>query len=114
MRVVPFLLLVAAAGIIAGIVVVGMGRGGELMSFHRDLPAAHFRLTTGLFGYREQVTNDVLHAVANMLAIRDAEIASLRDEVWRLSASMSTSPVSVEPGSAADPGGSPGLPPSPR
>jgi hypothetical protein len=109
---VPFVLVVAAAAILAGVVVVAMGRGGELTLFHRDLPAAGFRLRTaadvallrlptGLFGYQQQVTSDVLRDIADLLASQEAEIASLRDEVWRLNSPLGTGSVSVEPGVAA-------------
>ena len=35
----PYVLLTAAAAILAGVVVVAMGRGGELTMFPRDRPA---------------------------------------------------------------------------
>jgi hypothetical protein len=88
-------LLLAAGAIIAGVVVVAMGRGGELRLVRRDLPDARFRLRTpedvamlqlplGLLGYQEHATSDALRAVARLLDDRDMEIARLRDEVRRL------------------------------
>lgn len=138
MLVVPFVLLAAALAILGGVVVTAMGRGGELTLFHRDLPAKRFRLSsaadvallrlpTGLFGYQEQVTSEVLRDIVGLLASQEAEIASLRDEVWRLSAQAGTgsAPVStgsvpvgtgsvpVEPGGGADRDGAPDQPPPP-
>jgi len=118
MRVVPFVLLVVAAAILGGVVVVAMGHGGEMTLFHRDVPkerlrmrtaadVARLRLPTGLFGYQEQATDDVLRDIADLLASQEAEIATLRDEVWRLSEPVSTGSVSVEPGGAAERDGAP-------
>ena len=85
-------LLVAAVAILAGVVVVAMGRGGEIAAFRRDLPEYRFRLRTpsdvatlqlpiALLGYQELATGDALRAAAQMLADRDAEIAMLRAEL---------------------------------
>jgi hypothetical protein len=88
-------LLLAAIAVLGGVVVVAMGRGGEMALFRRDLPDGRFRLRTpadvaalqlplGLLGYSEQATGDALRAIALLLAERDAEIARLRDEMRRL------------------------------
>ncbi|HUJ05130.1 MAG TPA: hypothetical protein VLX31_03360 [Streptosporangiaceae bacterium] len=85
-------LLVAAVAILAGVVVVAMGRGGEIAEFRRDLPEYRFRLRTpsdvatlrlplALLGCQELATGDALRAAAQMLADRDAEIAMLRAEL---------------------------------
>jgi hypothetical protein len=124
MLVVPIVLVVAAAAILGAVVVVAMGRGGELALFDRDLPAARFRLRTaadvaglwlptGLFGYHPQVVADVLRELIGLIASQEAEIASLRDEVRRLSAPMGAGSVSVEPGVAAEHDGILELPPPP-
>jgi hypothetical protein len=122
---VPFVLLAAAAAILAGVVVTAMGRGGELTLFHRDLPAERFRLSsaadvaalrlpTGLFGYQEQATSDVLREIAGLLARQEAESSdcSTRSGGSALgagsapastgSAPMSAVSVSVEPGGTAE------------
>jgi hypothetical protein len=44
MLVVPFVLLVVAILILAGVVAAAMGRGGELTLFYRDLPEQRFLL----------------------------------------------------------------------
>ncbi len=90
-----FVLLAAAVAILAGVVAVAMGWGGEMVGSRRDLPAvwprartasdvAMLRLPFGLFGYRQEATDVALHAIAGLVAERDAEIAGLRDELWRL------------------------------
>jgi hypothetical protein len=87
-----FVLLAAAVAILAGVVAVAMGWGGELAISRRDLPVipprirtasdvARLRLPLGLFGYQAESADEVLDALATQLAERDAEIARLREEV---------------------------------
>jgi hypothetical protein len=89
------LLLLAAGAILGGVIVVAMGRGGEMVMFLRDFPAAlnhprtpgevaTQRLPLGPIGYQVQATEEALIAAANLLAERDHEIAALRSEIWRL------------------------------
>ena len=96
-------LLLAALAILAGVVVVAMGRGGELMLFRSDVPEFRFRIRTpadvatlrlpiGLLGYREPATGDALRAIASLLAERDAEIAWLRDRLERQGAVSESAP----------------------
>ncbi len=88
-------LLLAAGAILGGVVVVAMGRGGELTLFRRDLPAvtvdlrspadvATLRLPLGPLGYQVHATTEALAAAAHLLAARDAQIAALRGELHRL------------------------------
>jgi hypothetical protein len=42
------------------------------------------RLPFGLLGYQEQATDEALDAAARLIADQEAEIARLREEVWRL------------------------------
>src|SRR5579863_1984865 len=88
-------MLLAAAAVLGGVVVVAMGRGGELALFDRDAPVRVFRLASpgevatlklpfGLIGYQTRAAGEALVAAANLLAKRDAEIAALRREIWRL------------------------------
>lgn len=93
-----FVLLAAAIAILVGVVVVAMGRGGEIVRFHRDLPlvplvpprtstAAHIgtlQLPLGLFGYQPEAADAAFAAAARLLAEQDAEITRLRAELWRL------------------------------
>jgi hypothetical protein len=98
-RDVYLVLLTAAIAILAGVVVVAMGRGGEITRFDRDLPMtpprvrdasdlALLQLPVGLFGYQEQATHEALDAAARLLAEQDAEIGRLREEVARLNAGV--------------------------
>jgi hypothetical protein len=98
-RDVYLVLLTAAIAILAGVVVVAIGRGGEIARFDRDLPMtpprvrdasdlALLQLPIGLFGYQEQATHEALDAAARLLAEQDAEIGRLRKEVARLSAGV--------------------------
>ena len=88
-------MLLAAAAILGGVVVVAMGRGGELALFDRDAPVkvlrlaspgevANLKLPLGLVGYQTRAAGEALAAAADLLARRDAEIAALRREIWRL------------------------------
>jgi hypothetical protein len=85
-------LLAAAAAILAGVVVVAMGRGGELVSFEPDrrpldpeimtaADVALLRPPAALWGYDRQATHVVLNMVAQTVTERDIEIASLRRQL---------------------------------
>ena len=87
-----FVLLAAAVAILAGVVAVAMGSGGELAISRRDLPVipprirtasdvARLRLPLALFGYQAESADQVLDVLAGRLAEQDAEIARLREEV---------------------------------
>ncbi len=122
-------LLLAACVILGGVVVVAMGRGGELVLFRPDAPSAFLVLRTPAdvatlrlplrpLGYQTQATGDALVAAANLLAARDAEIAALRHELRLLGAGAEVAagvggsetaagqPDAVDPGdvAVADPG----------
>ena len=104
-----FVLLAAAVAILAGVVAVAMGWGGELAISRRDLAVlaprirtasdvARLRLPLGLFGYQTESADEVLHVLAARLDERDAEIARLREEVQRLGAeSPGTESAGTEP-----------------
>jgi hypothetical protein len=89
---VPVVLLAAAAVILAGVVVVAMGRGGELVLSVPDrrpldpeiLTAADVALLrppAALWGYDRQATHVVLNMVAQTVTERDVEIAALRRQL---------------------------------
>ena len=91
-------LLIAAAVILAGVVVVAMGRGGELARFPADVRPFEAEIVTAadvvllrppsaLFGYNRQVSDDVLSAIARTITERDVEIATLRRQLAELQAS---------------------------
>jgi hypothetical protein len=88
-------LLAAAAAILAGVVVVAMGRGGELVLFAPDrrpldpeiLTAADVALLrppAALWGYDREATHVVLNMVAQTVTERDVEIATLRRQLAEL------------------------------
>jgi hypothetical protein len=85
---VAVVIVLAAGAILAGVVVVAMGRGGELA---RDRPAelaatdfrtwsdvASYRPPAALLGYHAGATEYALAQVARAIAERDAEIDLLR------------------------------------
>ena len=101
-------LLAAAVAILAGVVAVAMGGGGELAISRRDLPVipprirtasdlARLRLPLGLFGYQTDSADEVLQVLASHLAERDAEIARLRQEVQWLGAQRNGSASATMP-----------------
>ena len=111
----PVVLLLAAVVILAGAVVVAMGRGGELAvprpdsaAYGRELvtPAemAAFRPPAALLGYSAQVTDEALRRIARAVAERDAELAMLRHEVAALRAREFPAGAPAGQGRYADPG----------
>jgi hypothetical protein len=89
---VPVVLFAAAAAILCGVVVVAMGRGGELVLFPPDrrpldpeimtaADVALLRPPAALWGYDRQATHVVLNMVARTVTERDVEIAALRQQL---------------------------------
>jgi hypothetical protein len=85
-------LLAAAAAILCGVVVVAIGRGGELVLFAPDRRPLDSEITTAadvallrppaaLWGYDRQATHVVLNMVAQTVTERDVEIATLRRQL---------------------------------
>jgi hypothetical protein len=90
-------LLTVAAVILAGVVIVAMGRGGELARFPADVSPFDTEIVTAadvvllrppsaLFGYNRQIADDVLSAIAQTITERDVEIATLRQQLADLQA----------------------------
>jgi hypothetical protein len=111
----PVVLMLAAVAILAGVVVVAMGRGGELAlarpdsaAYGRELvtPAdlVGFRPPAALLGYSAAVTDEALQRIARVVAERDAELALLRHEVAVLRAREFQAGGAARPPSYADPG----------
>jgi hypothetical protein len=85
---VAIVIVLAAGVILAGVVVVAMGRGGELARDQRAEPAAtdfrtwsdvaSYRPPGALLGYDAGATEYALAQVARAIAERDAEIDLLR------------------------------------
>jgi hypothetical protein len=88
---VPVAIILAAAVILGGVVVVAMGRGGELARERPDAPAsadfrtwsdvAHYRPPAALLGYHARSTEHALSLIARTIAERDAEIEWLRQRL---------------------------------
>ena len=84
----PALIVIAAIVILAGVVVVAMGRGGELERNRSPEPAASdfrtwydvaaYRPPSALLGYDAAATEQALSEIARAIADRDAEIDVLR------------------------------------
>ena len=98
-------IVLAAVVILGGVVVVAMGRGGELSRDRPELPArsdfrtwsdvANYRPPPALLGYHAGVTEHALSLIARTIAERDAEIDWLRN---RLAEVIRPEPESAERG----------------
>jgi hypothetical protein len=85
---VPVVICLVAAVILGGVVVVAMGRGGELFRERPGLPVrsdfqswsdvAEYRPPAALLGYHAAATEHALALIARTVAERDAEIDWLR------------------------------------
>jgi hypothetical protein len=87
-------IVIAAAVILGGIVVVAMGKGGELSRERAELPSrtdfrswsdvADYRPPPALVGYSAVATERALALIARTIAERDAEIDWLRRRLAEL------------------------------
>lgn len=87
-------IVIAAAVILGGIVVVAMGKGGELSRERTELPSradfrswsdvADYRPPPALLGYSAVATERALALIARTIAERDAEIDWLRRRLAEL------------------------------
>ncbi len=113
-------LLIVAAAILGGLVVVALGRGGELVRFAPDLrpldgeimtaaDVALLRPPAALWGYDMRATDEALNMVARTVTERDVEIATLRRQIADLQ-SAAEKPVIMGPPRPTDTRGS--LPPA--
>jgi hypothetical protein len=98
---VPILLLLAGVVILAGVVSVAMGRGGEMAEFATDyLPpdvvtaadVAMLRPPSSLWGYNAQLTDEALSRIAQVISERDVEIAVLRQQLAELRSATGSHP----------------------
>ena len=89
---VPVLMLVAAVVILAGVVVVASGRGGEIAPEYPDYPpidlgpvtaadVALLRPPSAAWGYNMRVTDEALETIARAVTERDIKIAELQQQV---------------------------------
>jgi hypothetical protein len=91
------LLLVAAAAILVCVVLAALGRAGEMAAFPSDsaplrmeemtaADVALLRPPLALWGYNVPATEEALGVIARAVTARDAEIATLRQELADLRA----------------------------
>lgn len=117
---VPVVLLVAAAVILIGMIVVAIGRGGEMTEFGADLrpvdahietaaDVALLRPPVALWGYDRRSTDEALNLVARTVTERDVEIATLRRQIADMQTAREN-PRATQPGATGGPGsfGGPG------
>jgi len=85
-------LIVAAVAILGGVIVVAIGRGGELAASAADVrpldadivtaaDVALLRPPAALWGYDMRATDEALNRVARTVTERDVEIADLRRQI---------------------------------
>jgi hypothetical protein len=90
-------LLIVAVAILCGVVVVAMGRGGELARSPADVRPLDGEIMTAadvvllrppaaLWGYDKRATDEALNMVARTVTERDVEIAILRRQIAELEA----------------------------
>ena len=114
MRNVPVVMLVAAVAVLIGVIIVAVGRGGELAYFPADYAPLRldevsatdvvlFRPPLTLLGYNAPATDEALNRIADALTERDIEISALRHQVETLQESAGRWPLGD-----TDPPGRPG------
>ena len=107
-------LLIVAVAILCGVVVVAMGRGGELARPTADVrpldgeivtaaDVALLRPPAALWGYDMRATDDALNMVARTVTERDVEIAILRRQIADLEAAAKEPGVPAKAPPAAKP-----------
>ncbi|MDA0641412.1 MULTISPECIES: hypothetical protein [Nonomuraea] len=92
------ILAIAALAILAGVVLVSLGKGGELTEFPPDVPPLNLpeagnlaavdvlalQLPVNLIGYHTQSVDESLRRMANAISARDTRIAILEQRVSEL------------------------------
>ncbi|TDD38012.1 hypothetical protein E1287_06845 [Actinomadura sp. KC06] len=96
---VVLVLVLAGVAVLGAVVVLAMGRGGELAETHPDYPrlplgaagrpitgpdVAHMRFPRTFWGYQPQVMDEALRRVSNALSERDARVALLEQQLHDL------------------------------
>jgi hypothetical protein len=137
---VPVILLLAAVAILGCVVLAALGMAGEMAAFPSDsaplrleeitaADVALLRPPLALWGYNVPATEEALGVIARAVTARDAEIATLRQELADMRAQRGSrapaprehdevpvwpAPPSVSPDPAAPPRASPGPAAPPR
>ena len=101
-------MLVAAVIILAGVVVVASGRGGEMAPEYPDYPpidlgpvtaadVVMMRPPSAAWGYNMRVTDEALEAIARAVTERDVRISALEQEVSDLRGQAGGHPPEAQP-----------------
>ncbi|WP_371966036.1 hypothetical protein [Actinomadura chokoriensis] len=93
---VTVVLVLAGLVVLGAVVVLAMGRGGELAEAHPDYPplqvdadgrpilardGSRLRFPTTIWGYQMQVTDEAVHRLTDALHERDARVADLERQL---------------------------------
>jgi hypothetical protein len=118
---VTVVLVLAGVAVLGAVVVLAMGRGGELSETHPDYPrlrvdaegrpvvgpdGAGIRLPATIWGYQMQVTDEAVRRLTAALHERDARVADLERQLHDLRRRVEEPPVGAlhgleEPGDGA-------------
>jgi hypothetical protein len=94
--IVVVVLVLAGVAVLGAVVVLAMGRGGELAETHPDYPPLRadaegrplvgpkdsaFRFPATIWGYQMQVTDEAVHRLTEALHERDARVAELERQL---------------------------------
>ena len=101
-------MLVAAVIILAGVVVVASGRGGEMAPEYPDYPridlgpvtaadVVMMRPPSAAWGYNMRITDEALEAIARAVTERDVRISALEQEVSDLRGQAGEHPLEAQP-----------------
>ncbi len=101
-------MLVAAVIILAGVVVVASGRGGEMAPEYPDYPpidlgpvtaadVVMMRPPSAAWGYNMRITDEALEAIARAVTERDVRISALEQEVSDLRGQAGEHPLEARP-----------------
>ncbi len=112
----PVVLLLAAATVLGGVILVALGRGGEMATFSADYAPLDLEHVTAadvallqpprwLWGYSPQVTEEALQVIAQAVSDRDVEIGRLRQQVAELRAGAQLAAVAEPAEAEPQPGG---------
>jgi hypothetical protein len=111
---VPIAIFLAAAVILGGVIVVAMGKGGELSRERPELPnrtdfrswsdVAEYRPPGALLGYHAGATERALALIARTIAEQDAEIDWLRGRLSELQPERAGArAIAAEPAAGVEP-----------
>src|ERR1700749_728888 len=117
---VPVLMLVVAGVILAGVVAVAAGRGGEMGVPEPNYPpiglgpvsaadVALLRPPSAAWGYNMRVTDEALEVIARAVTERDVQIAALQQQVSDLRGQLGSGAWPAEAGSSKSPEAAAGL-----